>query len=144
MKIQTNIATSCTENYKLSSRKSTKKEWTQIIQESQEFLDNVERYQGLNKMIGYINLLYHISAFSLWFQTNRNFHKKLKAMELSIYIVLILIANMFSGRPALQTEKSVLELFPEFDSLKQDYEDLKQHYQDIQAKLAVLPSGKFI
>lgn len=51
---------------------------------------------------------------------------------------------MFSGRPALRTEKSVLELFPEFDNLKQDYQDLKQYYQDIQAKLAVLPSGKSI
>lgn len=47
---------------------------------------------------------------------------------------------MFSGRPALQTGKSVLELFPEFDNLK-------QHYQDIQAQLAVVQSrqsGKFI
>ncbi|XP_052084781.1 short-chain collagen C4-like isoform X2 [Mytilus californianus] len=54
-------------------------------------------------------------------------------MGLFVYIFCIMVAFMFSERPALQTEKSVLELFPEFVSLKQDN-------QNIKAELAALKS----
>ncbi|XP_071140525.1 uncharacterized protein [Mytilus edulis] len=46
-------------------------------------------------------------------------------MELSIYILCTMVAFVFPGRPALKTDQSVLELFPEFQDIKAELAAIK-------------------
>ncbi|XP_052096351.1 complement C1q-like protein 2 [Mytilus californianus] len=61
-------------------------------------------------------------------------------MGLLVHIFVAIVALNLVGRAALQTNQSVLDQFPEFNSLKQNCENLKRSYQTIQSDLATVKS----
>ncbi|CAC5424341.1 C1QL [Mytilus coruscus] len=79
----------------------------------------------------YISL--QIQALNLVFITSLyHLHHLTQVMGLIVHIFAAIFALNFLGRPALQLEQSVLDLFPEFTRLKQD---IKSELASIKSKL---------
>ncbi|XP_071140964.1 complement C1q-like protein 2 [Mytilus edulis] len=56
-------------------------------------------------------------------------------MALLVHIFAAIIALNLVGRVALQTDQSVLDLFPEFNSLKMSYQTIKSELATVKSKL---------
>lgn len=56
-------------------------------------------------------------------------------MALLVHIFAAIIALNLVGRAALQTDQSVLDLFPEFNSLKMSYRTIKSELATVKSKL---------
>lgn len=56
-------------------------------------------------------------------------------MGLLVHIFVAIVALNLFGRAALQTEQSVLDLFPEFENLKRSYQTMQSDLATVKSKL---------